>query len=123
VTGLKRRLEFIDGAFVSKELVYGATVVDTPTLREQEAQVAEDMLLRMSRACRDRGVGFAVVLLYTDPFPPRFAHALGQAGIALLDLTSLPLTTFRYDAHPDADGHRKIADTISASFLTEFARP
>jgi hypothetical protein len=124
VTGQTKRLEFIDGAFVSRALDYRArAVAETPELLEQEARLAEDILLRMARACREHQVAFAVVFLHTDAFPPRLAAALGNAAVPVLDLTRLQLPMYQYDAHPTAAGHRRIAEAMQASFLTEMLRP
>ena len=114
VSGLERRLEFIDGAFVSKAAVYGTPPAETPELQDREAQVAEDVLLRMNQECRGRGIPFAIVLLLKDSFPPQLPYALGQGGVRVIDLTGLPLDVFRYDAHPTPEGHRRIADALAA---------
>ena len=115
-----RRLEWIDGQFVTRDLRNApASVPDTPVLAEREARLARATIAAMADAARSKDVPLAFVLLDGGkPFPPDFAYALGQAGVPVLDLTALGQTTLPYDVHPDANGYRKIAGAIAASQFT-----
>jgi hypothetical protein len=112
----RRRLEFIDGALVSRPLEPGPDPIETPELLQKEAELARDTLLAMARACDARRVSCAVVLLddqVSGPFPPLVAHALGAEGVPVLDLTRLEIPRHGKDLHPNAAGHRAIARAMS----------
>lgn len=118
VRGQRRRLEFIDGVFVSRDL-YDRRVRETPELLEEEARLARATIGAMAAATREKGVAFGVILLDNDDgFPPDLIYALGRDGVATLDLTRLGQTNFPYDMHPDPAGHRTIAAAIASSLLT-----
>lgn len=123
ITGQRRRLEFIDGVFVPRDLRY-RRVRETPELLEEEARLALATIEAMTAATRKKGVTFGVILLGSeDPsspvsFPPDLIYALGRDDVATLDLTRLGQTHILYDMHPDPAGHRTIAAAIASSLLT-----
>jgi len=119
-SGQRRRLEWIDGQFVSRELRQTAAFVgDTPALLEREAQLAYATLDAMADTARMNGVAFAVILLDDGGgFPADVVYALGRDGIPTLDLTRLGQTSLPYDFHPDPSGHQAIAAAIAGSHLT-----
>ena len=121
--GQQRRLEWIDRQFVSRDLPSSVAFVDdTPTLLEQEAQLAYATLAAMTKAARLKGTTFAVILLDDGGrFPPGLIFALGRDGVPTLDLTRLGQTSLPYDFHPDRSGHRAIAAAIAESPLTHIA--
>jgi lysophospholipase L1-like esterase len=113
----RRRLEFIEGALVSRRLEPGPDPEETPRLLDQEAALARSTLLAMARACADRGAALTVVLLddgVSGPFPASLPYALGAARVRVLDLTRLPLARHGKDRHPNAAGHRAIAHAIAS---------
>ena len=114
----RRRLEFIDGVFVPRDL-HDRPVRVTPELLDEEARLARATIEAMTAATREKGVTFGVVLLGGDEgYPPDFIYALGRDGVATLDLTRLGQTSIPYDMHPSPAGHRTIAAAIASSFLT-----
>ena len=118
VRGQRRRLEFIDGVFVPRDL-YDRRVPETAELLEEETRLARATIGAMAAATREKGVTFGVILLDNDEgFPPDLIYALGLDGVAILDLTRLGQTSIPYDMHPDAAGHRTIAAAIASSPLT-----
>lgn len=118
VSGQERRLEWVDGVFVSRPLSEAPTMVlETPELLEQEARLARTTMEAMSAAARARNVAFGAVLLGDSTFPPDFAYSLGRNGVVVLDLTRLGLTFLPRDTHPDGTGHRTIAAAIASSPL------
>jgi hypothetical protein len=113
----RRRLEFIDGALVSRTLQPGPDPNETRELLQQEAELARQTLLAMARACAGRGVPLTVILLddrVSGPFPASLPYALGAADVRLLDFTRLPIERLGKDLHPNAIGHRAIADAIAS---------
>ena len=118
ISGQRRRLEWVDGVFVSRPLADAPTVVrETPELLEQEAHLARTTMDAMSAAAGARNVAFGVVLLDGDTFPPDLIYSLGRNGVAVIDLTRLRPTLLSRDSHPDAAGHRTIAAAIASSPL------
>ena len=123
VRGQRRRLEFIDGVFVSRDL-YDRRVPETPELLDDEARLAVATIRAMAAATRAKGVTFGVILLGDGEgsppvsFPPDLIYALGREGVATLDLTRLGQASIPYDMHPDPTGHREIAAAIASSLLT-----
>jgi hypothetical protein len=118
ISGQRRRLEWVDGAFVSRPLSEAPTVVrETPELLEQEAHLARTTMDAMRAAARARNVALGVVLLGGNTFPPDFAYSLGRNGVVVVDLTLLGLTFLPRDTHPDANGHRTVAAAIASSPL------
>jgi hypothetical protein len=120
VPGLLKRLEWIDGQWVSRTLTYTNPVVDEPMRLQQEASHATATFTAMSDLARSRDVGFGVILLDDDDdYPPEMVYELARRGAAVLDLSRLGQTWLPYDTHPDPEGHRTIARAIAASSLTE----
>ncbi len=123
VRGQRRRLEFIDGVFVPRDL-YDRRVPETPELLDEEARLAGATIGAMAAATRAKGVTFGVILLGDGEgsppvsFPPDLVYALGRDGVATLDLTRLGQASIPYDMHPDPAGHREIAAAIASSLLT-----
>lgn len=120
-SGLRQRLEWIDGQFVMGEVARRGVVADTPELLEREARQATSTLQAMVSAARSKGVTFALVLLEED-YPPDLLYTMGREGVPMLDLTRLAISRLPYDTHPDAAGHRSIAAAIAASPLTPLVR-
>jgi hypothetical protein len=122
VRGQRRRLEWIDGAFVSRDLHDGLTDLNqTPELAEEEARLARATIEAMIAEARGTDVAFGVVLLGDGGggFPPDLIHALGRARVTTVDLTRLGHSTLPDGVHPDAEGHRTIAAAIAASPLAD----
>lgn len=118
IAGQRRRLEFIEGTFVSRSMADApAATTETPDLLEAEAQLARRTFEAMIAVAREKEVPLGVVLLPDDAFPPDVIHALGQHGVPIGDLTRLRPTLLGDAAHPDADGHLAIAGAIAASAL------
>jgi hypothetical protein len=114
-TGVRRRLEFVDGAFVMREVQPGAPAI-TPELVEREIRLARDLLLGMQARCAERHVPFAVLLLADrGKYPPALVYALGEHRVPLVDLAGIRYERFEHDYHPNAADHRRIADAVAAS--------
>jgi hypothetical protein len=118
--GMTRRLEFVDDAFVLRD-VHDATgaVAITPELEAREVALNQTLLRRMFQACRERSVGFAAVLMQDDGrYAPDLIHSMGALGIPMVDLTRLEYRRFTHDYHPNAADHRRIAQGIAASLVS-----
>jgi len=99
-------------------------------VRETEIALTRAFLIEANRAARARGVPFIVVLLpqkfaiawggATD-WPPAVIATLVEQDIAFIDLTELRdrVEFFDQDVHPNAAGHRTLADSLAASPLYE----
>jgi lysophospholipase L1-like esterase len=120
IRGLQRRLEWIDGKFVPRDLHDGLTDLNvTPELLEAEARLARATIDAMIAQARRHDVAFGLVLLADGGgFPADLTYHLGRAGVATVDLTRLGATTLADGFHPDPGGHRAIAAAIAASPLT-----
>lgn len=115
-TGVRRRLEFVDGAFVVRDVQPGAAPAITPELVEREIRLARDLLLGMQARCAQRHVPFGVLLLADrGRYPPELVYALGAHRVPLVDLTGILYERFEHDYHPNAADHRRIADAVAAS--------
>jgi hypothetical protein len=126
IRGLQRRLEWIDGAFVPRELQDGLTDLnETPELLEKEARLARVTLEEMIALTRSQGVAFGVVLLSDGggSFPADWAYFLGRAGIETVDLMRVDASTLPEGIHFDAEGHRTIAAAIARSPLSNLVDP
>jgi lysophospholipase L1-like esterase len=123
IRGLQRRLEWIDGAFVTRDLHDGLTDVNvTPALLEAEARLARSTIDAMVAGARRNNVAFGVALLGDGgAFPADLLYSLGQAGVATVDFTRVDVTTIPDGVHFDAEGHRVIASAIAASPLASIA--
>ena len=115
-TGVRRRLEFVDGAFVMRDVQPGLAPAITPELVEREIGLARDLVLGMQARCAERHVPFGVLLLADmGRYPPEFVYVLGEHGVLLVDLTGLRYQRFEHDYHPNPSDHRRIAEAIAAS--------
>ena len=116
-TGVRRRLEFVDGRFVQRD-VPKSTPAITPDLVEKEIQLARDLLISMQRACEQHHVPFAVLLLLDNgSYPPTLMETLGEHQMTVVDLTRIRYERFTHDYHPNAADHRRIAAAIASSAI------
>ena len=114
--GVTERLEFVDGALCMKPVTEGAAPTVTPELVERELEMNRTLLARMNRACADRGVPFAILLLQDEGrYPPDLIYGLAHEGIPIVDLTRIKYERFPHDYHPSAADHRRIAQAVSSS--------
>jgi hypothetical protein len=126
IRGLQRRLEWIDGAFVPRDLHDGLTDVNvTAELLEKEARLARATLEEMIALTRSKGVAFGVVLLSDagGSFPADWTYFLGRAGIETVDLMRVGASTLPEGIHFDAEGHRTVAAAIAKSPLSNLVDP
>ena len=114
--GVMQRLAFVDGALQAMPVVERAAPPVTPELVERELEMNRTLLARMNRACADRGVPFALLLLQDEGrYPPDLIYGLAHEGIPIVDLTRITYERFPHDYHPNAADHRRIAKAVSAS--------
>jgi hypothetical protein len=118
--GMTRRLEFVDDAFVLREVHESpGEVAITPELEAHEVALNQTLLRKMFQACRERSVGFAVVLMQDDGrYAPDLIHSMGTLGIPIVDLTRLEYERFTHDYHPNAADHRRLAQAIATSLVS-----
>ncbi len=123
IRGQQRRLEWIDGAFVSRDLRDGLRDLnETPELAEREAALARKTIEAMIVDAHAKGVAFGLVLLADGgSFPPDVIYTIGRAKLTAVDLTRLGHATLPDGIHPDPSGHRAIAAAIAESSLTHLA--
>jgi hypothetical protein len=114
--GVARRLELVDGALQMTPAVERAAPTITPELVERELEMNRVLLAQMNRACADRGVPFALLLLQDEGrYPPDLIYGLAHEGIPIVDLTRIRYDRFPHDYHPNVADHRRIAKAVSAS--------
>jgi hypothetical protein len=119
-TGVRRRLEFVDGQFVMRDVQPGPPPPVTPELVEREVRMASDLLLAMQALCARQRVPFAVLLLQDNgSYPPDIIYALGEHQVPTVVLTRLLYERFTHDYHPNAANHRRIAAGIASSKIRD----
>lgn len=131
VTGIARygfkhpHFELIDGNLEFQGL---AEVKDSQedclAVRKKELALTEAMIVSMHRETQSKGVPFILVFLprqFNDGWlPPRFINSIYGAGITVLDLSEMDMDVFsERDRHPNKSMHRRIAQEIEDSFLTD----
>ena len=117
--GMKRRLEFVDGALVFRDVTEGhAPPPVDAELEAKELAMNRWMLAAMNRACEEQHVKLAVLLFPDDVvYPPDWIYDLGAQHIPTVDLTRVKYEPLRYDNHPSAAGHRRLAEAVSKSII------
>ena len=122
--GMKRRLEFVDGALVFRDVTEGQAPppVDAE-LEAKELAMNRWMLGAMNRACEEKHVTLAVLLFPDDVgYPPDWIYDLGAQHIPTVDLTRVKYEQLRHDNHPSAAGHRRLAEAVSKSIIADMLR-
>ncbi len=90
-----------------------AMIDDSPQLDQAEIELTIALIDHMHRACRERGIPFAVFDLKRGDGVPAALLAAGR--VPLFDLADVWLGFHPNDGHPAADWHRMVAHCLAAS--------
>ena len=95
-------------------------VPDSPELLEKEVEMTRALLLSLKRLCDDHHIRFGLILFGEKGGYRPFLPALREAKVPMIDCCDLKMQSFPYDHHPNAKDHRRIAERIAASFVSEW---
>jgi len=111
--------ELIDGAPVFQGVIGVADgKEDSPDLRRTEIELTQAFLVAMHRLCQAHRIPFVVVLLRKPP-PAVIYRTLTDNRIPTFDLLTVRIDGFPHDDHPNPSDHKRIAESISKSFVGE----
>lgn len=90
-------------------------------LRKKEYALTAALLLAMNRICTEKNIPFFVIFLpHSEEYPLHVIHAVYDAHIQFLDLSTLVEEVLSpRDRHPTPHGHRMIAEAIAHSFISD----
>ncbi len=117
--------ELVDGDLVDRGVIdLKDAVPDEPCLCYTELMLTKAFLDGMNRQCSAKGIPFVVVLLpenrINDRVLPIVQEILGTLRIPCLDLSGMPLETLRGDGHPSPKTHRRFAEAIADSLISDW---
>ena len=98
---------------------YLQTAIDKVVTKKMDLQtISVSLIKKMNDLCAKEGCKFVVAIL-DNPVIPEFVLSLKKEGISTLevnfDFNDTILTNLPFDMHPNAKGHRYIANKIYES--------
>jgi hypothetical protein len=90
----------------------------TPELRGKEIELTRAFLVEMQNICRENQVPFIVVFL-EENHSTEITEAMVESDIQFVDLSGLEFEGIEYDPHPGSADHKKIAEMILTSSISE----
>lgn len=113
--------EIKDGELSFKGVVgLAGGLEDSAELGEKELKLTAAFLAAMKKLCQERDIPFVVIFLpKLQPLQAEVIKAIRDNRISSLDISRDRPEGFPGDPHPNAKDHRRIAESIGGSFITE----
>lgn len=113
--------EIIDGKLKFQGVVgLEVGLENSRELDDKELELTGAFLKAMGELCRERDIAFVVIFLpKLQPLQGEVITAIRSSSISSLDISNKRPQGFPGDPHPNADDHRRIAESIERSFITK----
>lgn len=114
--------ELIDGNLIFQGLVNVAnSKEDNPELHNKEVEMTISFLVGIRNMCKQKRIPFIVILLPQGrlTLPYVIIRTLVENKIPFLDLSEMKNEGFPHDGHPNRNDHKRIAQAISKSSISE----